>query len=179
MSKLLSVCLCLILLFGCSGNREEANLIPARATRVFSGQSVEVVLAEGSGITKVRIIGIDAPDLRQSPWGEAAKKRLSELVIGLPIDLETDSLKSDRFNRIQAHIWRDKVLISQQLVKEGFVLANTEYPHSYSKLLIDAREYARLMGLGIWNPKLALRQTPSQFRARIKNNHQSRSITNN
>ena len=179
MFKLLSICLCIILLFGCGGNSEQANLIPAKVTRVLSGQTIEVVLAETSQVAKVRIVGIDAPDLRQSPWGETAKKRLSELVTGLPIDLETDSLETDSFNRIQAHIWRNKILISQQLVKEGCVLANTEYPHSYSKLLIDAREYARLMGLGIWNPKLALRQTPSQFRQQIKNNHQLRSITNN
>lgn len=179
MFKLLSVCLCLILLFGCGANQKKANLIPAKVTLVISGQTVEAVLAETSQLVKVRIVGIDAPDLRQSPWGETAKERLNELVTDLPINLETDSLKRDRFNRIQAHIWQGKILVSQQLVKEGCVLANTEYPHSYSKLLIDAREYARLMGLGIWNPKLALRQTPSQFRQQIKNNHQLRSITNN
>ena len=170
MFKLLSVCLCLILLFGCSGNREEATLIPAKVRRVLSGQTVEIVLIETSQVTKVRITGIDAPDLRQSPWGKTAKARLSELVTGLPIAIEAESLESDRFNRINAHIWRDKTLVSQQLVKEGCVLANMEYPHSYSKLLIDAQEYARLMGLGIWNPKLALRETPSQFRKKLKSN---------
>ena len=168
MFKLLSVCLCLILLFGCDSNRQKANLIPAKVRRVLSGQTIEVVLKETSQVAKVRIVGIDAPDLRQSPWGKTAKERLSELVIGKPINLETNNLKSDRFNRIYAHVWQDKNLISQQLVKEGYVLANTEYPHSYTKLLIDAREYARLMGLGIWNPQLPLRQTPSQFRNRVK-----------
>ena len=168
MFKLLSVCLCLILLFGCSGNRKEAILIPAKVRRVLSGQTIEVVLVETSQLAKVRITGIDAPDLRQFPWGKTAKERLSQLVTGLPINIETNNLESDRFNRINAHIWQDKTLVSQQLVQEGCVLANMEYPHSYSKLLIDAQEYARLMGLGIWNPKLALRQTPSQFRQGIK-----------
>jgi len=127
-----------------------------------------MVLAQTSAVTKVRITGIDAPDLRQSPWGKTAKARLKELVVGLPVSIETDSLESDRFNRINAHIWQDKTLISQKLVKEGCVLANTEYPHSYSKLLMDAQEYARLMGYGIWNPQQALRQTPNQFRSQTK-----------
>lgn len=167
MFKLLSVCLCLIL-FGCDSNRQEARLIPAKVRRVISGQTIEVVLSETSRVAKVRIVGIDAPDLRQSPWGKTAKERLGELVIGKSINIETDNLRSDRFDRIYAHVWQDKNLISQQLVEEGCVLANTEYPHSYSKLLINAREYARLMGLGIWNPQLPLRQTPSQFRNRVK-----------
>ncbi len=170
MFKLLSI-FCSILLFACSPNQEKASLHSGKVTRVLSGQTVEVVFTETSLVAKVRITGIDAPDLRQSPWGKTAKERLSELVIGLPVRIETDSPQRDyavnpshNFNRINAHLWQDKTLISQQLVKEGCVLANTEYPHSYSKLLIDAQEYARLMDRGIWNPQQALRQTPTQFR---------------
>lgn len=168
MFKILFICFCLLLLLSCNTNTHQANLLSAKATRVLSGQTIEVMLTETSEVTKVRITGIDAPDLRQSPWGETARKKLRELVTGLPISIETDSLESDRFNRIHGHVWQDKTLISEQLVKEGCVLANIEYPHSYSKLLIDAQEYARLMGYGIWNPKQALRQTPNQFRSKIK-----------
>ena len=169
MFKLLFASLYLLSLFGCSRNLHEANLLSGKVTRVLSGQTVEVVLAQTSEVTQIRITGIDAPDLRQSPWGKAAKERLADLITDLPVSIETDNLESDRFNRINAHIWQDRTLISQKLVREGFVLANIEYPHSYSKLLIDAQEYARLMGYGIWNPKLALRQTPHQFRSKIKN----------
>ena len=168
MFRLLSICLCFLLLFGCRTNPDEANLIPGRVTRVLSGQTIEVIFAETSEVAKVRITGIDAPDLRQFPWGQTAKKRLTELVQGMAIKIETEDLEHDRFNRINAHIWQDNTLISEQLVKDGCVLANIEYPHSYSKLLIDAQEYARLMGYGIWNPQQPLRQTPYQFRSRIK-----------
>lgn len=160
--------MCLLLLLGCGTNHNNANLLSGKVTRVLSGQTVEVILAGTSEVVKVRITGIDAPDLRQSPWGKTAKERLSELVLSLPVSIETDESESDRFNRINAHIWQDKTLISEKLVKEGCVLANRSYPHSHSKLLTDAQEYARLMGHGIWNSKQALRQTPHQFRA--KNN---------
>lgn len=164
--KLLCAC-CLILLFSCS-SQPERKLLAAKVTRIVSGQTVEVVLTGASETTTVRITGIDAPDLRQSPWGEAAKKKLSQLVMGLPVLIESDLEQRDRFNRLNAHLWREQTLVSNQLVKSGCVLANDRYAHQYSKLLMESQEYARLMGYGIWNPKLAMRETPSQFRSKNK-----------
>ncbi|NJL53175.1 MAG: thermonuclease family protein [Hydrococcus sp. SU_1_0] len=140
--------------------------------RVVSGQTVEVLLAGTSEVVKVRIEGIDAPDWRQSPWGEAAKEKLTELVMGKAIKIETENLGGDtprdRYNRLQGHLWQDQTLVSQELILSGCVLLNDRYPHSYSKLLMESQEYARLMGYGIWNPKLAMRYTPSQFRSMNK-----------
>ena len=72
--------------------------------------------------------------------------------------------KRDRYNRLNAHIWRNQTLVSQELIEAGCVLVNDRYPHAYSKLLMESQEYARLMGYGIWNPKQAMRYTPSEFR---------------
>lgn len=167
--KVIVVCCCLILLFSCSNSEPDwANLPTAKVTRVVSGQTIEVIMTGTSEVIKVRMAGIDAPDMRQIPWGEAAQTRLVELVMGKQVKLEPENENRDRFNRLNAHVWQDKTLISQQLVKEGCVLANTKYIRSYSKLLINAQEYARLMGYGIWNPDLAMRYTPNQFRSTIK-----------
>ena len=175
MSKiwLVVIYFCLTLLLGCSDRTGETNLISAKVTRVISGQTVEVLLTDTSEVAKVRIIGIDAPDLRQDPWGEAAKDRLTELVMAMPVELELEESDRfindrDRFNRLPAHIWQNQTLIGQQLVKEGCVLANDRYEHSYSKLMQESQEYARALGYGIWNPKLAMRYTPSQFRSMNK-----------
>ena len=165
-----------MLLVSCSSQPERTNLLAGKVTRVVSGQTVEVLLTGASEATRVRIIGIDAPDLRQSPWGEAAKQKLSELVRGLPIKLELEDSQRDnpagtlrdRFNRLNAHLWQNQTLVSQQLVESGYVLANDSYEHKYSKLLMESREYARLMGYGIWNPNLPMRYTPRQFRSMNK-----------
>ena len=77
--------------------------------------------------------------------------------MGSSIFIESESEEPDRYNRLKAHIWLNGILISQQLVKAGCVLANDRYPHLYSKLLMESQEYARLMGYGIWNPKQAMR----------------------
>ena len=171
--RLVIVSCCLIILFGCSSVSERTNLLAGKVTRVVSGQTVEVLLTGASEATRVRIIGIDAPDLRQSPWGKIAKRKLVELVMGLPVKLELESedrdnpagTLRDRFNRLNAHIWLNETLVSQELVKSGCVLANDSYEHKYSKLLMESREYARLMGYGIWNPQQAMRYTPRQFRS--------------
>ena len=166
MNKIWLVITCYsIILFGCSATPEQIDLRVGKVKRVVSGQTVEVVLTGLSEPIKVRIIGIDAPDLQQSPWGEVAKKKLSELTIGLPVKLELESQERDRYNRLNAHIWQNETLVSQQLVKSGCVLPNDSYEHKYSKLLMESREYARLMGYGIWNPKQAMRYTPRQFRS--------------
>lgn len=164
--QLFTACCLILLLFSCSSQPYRKNLLAAKVTRVVSGQTVEVILTGASETTKVRITGIDAPDLRQSPWGETAKKRLNELVKGKSILIESDSPKRDRFNRLHGHLWQEQTLISEELVKEGCVLANDRYAHQYSKLLMESQEYARLMGYGIWNPELAMRDTPSQFRSK-------------
>lgn len=157
--------LCLALLIGCSSEPERENLLLGSVTRVVSGQTVEVKLTGTTEITRIRIIGIDAPDVRQSPWGEAAKKKLIELTMGSTVLIESESEQPDRYNRLNAHIWKNQILVSQELIKAGYVLANEKYSHSYSKLLMESQEYARLMGYGIWNPKQAMRYTPGQFRS--------------
>ncbi|MBE9044409.1 thermonuclease family protein [Pleurocapsales cyanobacterium LEGE 10410] len=167
--KLIVVCCCLILLFGCANSEPNwASLPKAKVTRVVSGQTIEVTMSETSEVSQIRIAGIDAPDMRQLPWGKAAQTRLIELVMGKQVLIELETEKRDRFNRLNAHVWQDQTLISQQLVQEGCVLANTSYTRSYSKLLTNAQEYARLMGYGIWNRDLAMRYTPKQFRSTIK-----------
>lgn len=162
-----------MLLVSCSFQPDRDNLLAAKVTRVISGQTVEVQLKDASEVAKVRIIGIDAPDLRQEPWGEAAKNRLIELVMAMPVELELESDRPinelrDRYNRISAHIWQNKTLIGKQLVEEGCVLANDRYEHSYSKLMQESQEYARALGYGIWNRDRAMRYTPSQFRSMNK-----------
>jgi micrococcal nuclease len=167
---------CLILLFGCHASPEPKNLFLGEVTRVISGQTVEVKLAGASETVKVRIEGIDAPDRQQSPWGDAAKEKLTALVMGKSVKIETENLERDnfsdtlrdRYNRLPGHLWQGKTLVSQELIKSGSALVNDRYSHSYSKLLMESQEYARLMGYGIWNPKLAMRYTPNQFRSMNK-----------
>lgn len=163
---------CCLLLFGCQFPRSPSGLT-VRVQKVVSGQTIEVVRERANSPQQIRVIGISAPDLRQHPWGAAAKQRLTELIkeggtrhsLSQTVLLESEGEEQDRFGRLLAHVWHDDILVSEQLIKEGYVLAELEYSHKYSQRLQYAQEYARLMGYGIWNPKQPMRLTPAEFRS--------------
>ncbi|UNU23138.1 thermonuclease family protein [Microcoleus vaginatus] len=139
----------------------------AKVERAISGQTIEVISTADkiALLEQIRLIGIDAPDLQQQPWGEAAKQRLEQLTGGKQVLLESDIEEKDQFDRKLAYLWQDKNLLNEQLVKEGYALASVRSPNTkYQQRLINAQEWARLMGKGLWNPERALRQTPTEFR---------------
>ena len=114
---------------------------------------------------KVRLVGIDAPDLQQQPWGGEAKQRLEAMSIGKTVLLEFDTQQKDAFGRYLAYVWYNGALLNEQLVKEGYVLWKARSPnYKYDQRLENAGAWAKLMGQGIWNPDRPMRQTPAEFR---------------
>jgi micrococcal nuclease len=161
---------CLLLLISCQAKTQSANN-PAevKVARVVSGHTLEVLgLGEQPNlISLVRLIGMDAPDLRQSPWGDDAKKLLEKLIGGTnkPVKLEFDLETKDKSERTLAYVWKEQQLLNEEMVKQGYALFVARSPNQkYNTRLERAQQWARLMGLGIWNPEKPMRLTPSQFR---------------
>ena len=121
----------------------------AQVTRVISGQTIEVVFEQPDRPQRVRIIGIDVPKLDHNQ--ERTKIRLQKLIGNTQVNLELESSETDRYERLLAHVWYGDVLVSEQLAKEGYVIANNQYSHKYSDRLFYAQEYARILGYGIWH----------------------------
>jgi micrococcal nuclease len=175
------LCCCLIYLFsfllGCQSPSPPKGTI-VKVERVVSGQTLEVLIVSEAqpSIQQVRLLGINAPDLKQEPWGMAAKKRLQELIseqkggdlVLQSVLLELGEPEKDRFGRRLAYVWHDGILVNEQLVAQGYVFADgqSSLKTEYSEKLLRAQEYARLMGYGIWNPKQPIRLTPKEFRAK-------------
>lgn len=138
-----------------------------KVERVISGQTIEIIdnLNPVPVLEALRLIGIQAPDLKQQPWGLEAKTQLERLTLGKEVLLEFDIQQKDSFNRLLGYIWQDQNLVNEQLVKQGYVLGEDKVPNTkYSQRLANAQERARLMGLGIWNPEQPMRVSPSEFR---------------
>jgi micrococcal nuclease len=82
-----------------------------------------------------------------------------------PVVLEPDVQEKDSTGRWLAYVWHNNVLVNEQLVKEGYVLAAPRSPNNkYDTRIARAQEYARIMGYGIWNPSQPMRLTPAEFR---------------
>ncbi len=163
---------CLLLMQGCQPGATPGTIV--QIERVVSGQSFEWVDSskQPPRLERVRLIGIETPDWRQRPWGPEAKKRLEQMIgkvkgqqtVLKPVLLESDVETVDRFGRRLAYVWKDGVLLNEQLVKEGYVLVVSLTPNKkYHSRLVRAQEYARLMGKGIWNPDNPMRLTPTEF----------------
>ncbi len=140
----------------------------AQVTRVVSGQTLEVTSMDKRSPqpSKVRLVGIDAPDLQQQPWGQAAKQELETTIAKRPVLLEFDMQDKDAFGRYLAYVWQNGVLLNEKLVKQGYALSVARSPnHKYDRRLERAQAWARLMGQGIWNPEQPMRLTPAEFRS--------------
>ena len=140
--------------------------------RVVSGQTIEAELANNPNLPaeRVRLLGISAPLKEQSPWGDRARQRLSELVKDQKVILEADAEQRDDFDRRLAYVWKDNVLINHALVLEGLAIADP-YPanNKYDARISRAQSQARLQELGIWNTKNPLRLSPRDFRRQLSN----------
>jgi micrococcal nuclease len=170
----------LIFLAGCQAPPSKYPAV--QISRVLSGQSIEWIdkSQQPPVIQQGRLVGIDAPDLGQEPWGKLAKQRLEELVSqsskdGVSIELE--GTEPDKFGRKFVYLWKDGQLLNEQLLKDGYVLANMRSPSSlnnpisgtkYRDRFLRGSQYARIMGSGIWNPIQPMRMSPSEFRKEEK-----------
>ncbi|WP_071518809.1 thermonuclease family protein [Geitlerinema sp. PCC 9228] len=149
-------------------NQSATTPMQVRVVRVVSGQTLEVLPLnsnQNASPKRVRLIGLDAPARRQLPWGPNAKQYLQALASEQTLQLEFDRQREDKYQRWLAYAWLDGTLINEQLLQQGHAIAVSRYPNTkYQQRFTHAREQARLLGRGIWNPEQPMRQTPAEFR---------------
>jgi micrococcal nuclease len=136
-------------------------------TRVSDGDTVSVRL--GRRTTLVRLIGVDTPELHDSPklerqvargrsraaivaMGERARTFTSETVLGRTVLVEDDVKRSDAFGRRLAYLWlRDGTLVNGELVRAGYARVLTIPPNvRYAALLLGLEREARRARRGLW-----------------------------
>ncbi|MBD2178363.1 thermonuclease family protein [Pseudanabaena sp. FACHB-1998] len=140
--------------------------------RVISGQTVEASIVNNPNTTvqRVRLLGISAPLKEQSPWGDRARQRLSDLVKEQKVILEFDIEQKDKSDRLLAYVWKDNLLVNQYLVSEGLAIADSYAPNvKYDARISRAQSKARLQELGIWDTQNPLRLSPRDFSRQLGN----------
>ena len=154
------------------------NQYLVRVNRVVSGHTIEVQSTTNALNQTIRLIGIQAPDRSQTPWGEDSQAYLETLLLGQTVQLSFGSRGSDEhpnagmesetiddYGRQWAYVWFNDQLVNQQLLADGMVLLEERSPHlHYGQQFSHAQHRARILGLGLWNPENPMRQTPREFR---------------
>lgn len=153
-SVLLSLTLLLILgptWWGCTSPSRD-QVTEARVAWVTDGDTV--VLEGGQ---KVRLLGIDAPELEKEGQpadflAHQAKRVLADLAQGQRVRLEYDELRYDRYGRVLAHlILPDGTNLSREMVRQGLARVYTIPPNvRYREELLSAQREAIQAKRAIW-----------------------------
>jgi len=132
---------------------------------VHDGDTVSLIINKKQ--EKVRLIGIDAPEIGQKPWGEEAKRYLESILLtsGWKVRIESDVEKTDQHGRTLAYVWTtDGSLINLMMIKGGYALLytippNVKHAEEFSKAQAEARDKR----LGLWSEE-GLRERPRDYR---------------
>ena len=140
--KLLTALVVLVLLsvFG-QGQGQE---ITGKVVGVHDGDTITLLTAEKEQV-KVRLEGIDAPELKQA-FGNASKQSLSDLVFGKLVKLEVSG--KDKYRRTLGHVFVEETWVNLAQVKRGFAWHYKKY--SKDADLAEAEAKAREARLGLW-----------------------------
>lgn len=114
---------------------------------------------------KVRLIGVDSPELAQGEAGRQARAALQRLLpAGRLVRLEPDAAPRDRYGRILAHVWSGPTLVNEAMVRGGWAVLYTVPPNvKYVRRLERAQREARAAGAGLWS-RGGFDCTPADFR---------------
>lgn len=143
------ILLALATLITCGGSRapRAAPATACRVERVSDGDSFYC-----AGGKRVRLIGIDTPELDQGELGRQSREELLRLMpVGADVELETDVGPTDRYNRTLAYVWRDSVMVNREMLRRGWAVLYTVPPNVRQvESLRSAQDSARAEGLGHW-----------------------------
>lgn len=122
--------------------------------------------------TRVRLFGIDAPEIRQNciyagkAWNCGLEARTAlEVMIGQN-DVFCESKDVDRYGRIVAVCKAEDVDLNATMVSEGWALAYRRYSKDY----IDEENAAKFGKLGIWRGSFT---APWRWRKNKRNNQKN------
>ncbi len=137
----------------------------ARVIKVHDGDTVTLMM--NGRMRKARLIGIDAPEMNQRPWGRQAKERLIDIMnhTDWVAAVETDEVTHDKYGRSLVYLrTKNNELINEQMVLDGYAVLFTIKPNvRYRDRFSHAEQLARQEMKGIWGPK-GLKEAPVKYR---------------
>jgi micrococcal nuclease len=129
----------------------------ARVVGIGDGDTITVLTA-GHDRIRVRLSGIDAPELGQ-PFGRKAKEFTSGLVYGRWVDVRPK--ERDQFDRLVARVFVDGKDLAHEIVAAGFAWHSKRFDSDAA--LASAEAAARKLRLGLWADARPI--PPWRFRA--------------
>lgn len=128
-----------------------SGAIFGKVISVADGDTITIV-DEDRKQHKIRLVGIDAPEIHQS-FGIESRNTLKEVVLNRDVKVETS--KTDKYGRSVGKLIFKGKDISLSQVQNGMAWVYTEYLKELSvgdaSLYLDAEMKSKSEGLGIWS----------------------------
>ena len=132
---------------------------PAYVTveEVVDGDTIKVL--SGRGVERVRLIGIDAPEVDHDGnwdecWAEESKAFVSDAIVDRGVWLTFDAECEDDYDRTLAYVHTrlgDQGFLQRTLLLEGWVSAFAVSPNtSFQTIFGNDEAEARAAGRGLW-----------------------------
>jgi micrococcal nuclease len=141
------------------------KLPEARVVEVNDGDTI--TLRMNGREYRTRLIGLDAPEMGQEPWGRKAQEHLRKLLkeSGWRVSVETDIVQFDKYDRLLAYLWAPGgEMVNELMLRDGYGVLFTIQPNSkYVDRFRRAQRTAREGKLGIWGPD-GLKERPLDYK---------------
>ena len=128
-------------------------------TRVVDADTLHIDAPDaGASSTKVRLLGIDAPELAHDGqpemyFGSAAAEYARQLARGTQVTVYLDDVGPSRgkYGRLLAYVeMPNGQSLNELLLTEGYAYADLRFPHSYYYRYKQLEASARVLKKGLW-----------------------------
>lgn len=137
-----------------------ADSFIGRVIRVGDGDTIQVAIGEAGAEVRVRLYGLDAPELEQ-PHGREARDFLSDLLLNREVRVEKQDV--DQYGRVVGQVFDSGIAVNLTLVASGQAWVYEQFcQEPVCREMRAAETLARQKKLGLWaQPKP---QPPWQWR---------------
>lgn len=114
---------------------------------VIDGDTIRA--SDGS---KIRLIGIDAPEVAQKEcYADQSTQILKELIWQKEVTLVVDKSETDRYGRLLRYVYLGQQFINAELLEEGAAVAKFYPPDTHlQEPLLTAQQIAKDNKKGLW-----------------------------
>lgn len=126
---------------------------------VIDGDTLDVGASdENSPTTRVRLLGIDAPEMhgenhQPTYFAREATDFARKLASGTRVTLylDQDGPTREKYGRLLAYVaLPDNRVLNEVLVEEGYAYADLRFQHGYYHKYEQLQASARALGIGLW-----------------------------
>jgi micrococcal nuclease len=122
----------------------------AEVVSITDGDTIKVSI--GGVVEPLRLIGINAPEGGECMAAEATA-RLTALVGGKSVRLESDVSDRDIYDRLLRYVYIDSVFVNETLVREGLAIARRYEPDTAKAVVLEAAQtQSEADQVGMWAP---------------------------